>query len=328
MTQFYCFLAISLLLVCILALVYRERRRCRKILEAVSAEHKLNGPEVTVLQNGYIRMRVDIVAANSYSFKSYLHIFVNVPAGKDAQSTKVTVETINEIAAALHSEGLLVGSRMGIHETDEYDEDRDISQCVFPLDIVVNEKITPGRFVQVCNSLFKAIMDNGCNDIEHFTITGTDTGTVYKHYRGNLCIGMIQCEYGKQIVVNSYIDRPVFFGKDEQDFSASQYNELRDSIVGDGFNMSIDEAAECIRQILKHTGKGIGGNMVKAKNRLSVTISSRKSSVILHVMYQDGLWWIYSYGNMLQLPVLSTESEADVTRMLMRVMTNFEGTHQ
>ena len=68
--------------------------------------------------------------------------------------------------------------------------------------------------------------------------------------------------------------------------------------------------------------------MVKAKNRLSVTISSRKSSVILHVMYQDGRWWIYSYGNMMQLPVLSTESEAEVTRMLMRVMTNFEGTHQ
>ena len=62
--------------------------------------------------------------------------------------------------------------------------------------------------------------------------------------------------------------------------------------------------------------------MFKEKNHLSISISNRNSSVNLHIINQNGLWWIYSYGNMMQVPILSTESETEATRMMVRLVTN------
>ena len=318
----YALFAIYLFLVFIWAINFRNTRRCKKILDAVSAEHKLYGAKVTVLQTGYVRMRVDTVAANLFSFKSHLQIFVNIPAGKDEQSTKDTIDTINRITEELESEGLLVSNKIGIYSADEDGEDVDTPQRVFPLYIVVNEQITPERFRQLYDSLLKAITDNGCNDIEHFTITGIDTGTIYKHYRGNLCVGTIEYLNDSHVFFNSAIDRSVYFGIDELEHTEKQYKALRDSIGESDLNLTFDEAAKYIKQILKKTGKGIRVSMFKEKNHLSLSISNRDSSVNLHIINQDGLWWIYSYGNMMQVPILSTESETEATRMMVRLVTN------
>lgn len=320
----YALFAIYLFLVFIWAINFRNTRRRKKILDAVSAEHKLYGANVTVLQTGYVRMRVDSVAAGAFSFKSHLQLIVNVPSGTDAQATKATIVKINEITETLHSEELLVSCRFGVNavDDDKDDDNNNNSQRVFPLYIVVNEKITAERFRQLYDSLLKAIMDNGCNDIEHFTITGIDTGTIYKHYRGNLCVGTIEYINDSHVFFNSAIDRSIYFGIDELEHTEKQYKALRDSIRESDLNLTLDEAAKYIKQILKKTGKGIRVSMFKEKNHLSISISNRNSSVNLHIINQNGLWWIYSYGNMMQVPILSTESETEATRMMVRLVTN------
>lgn len=312
----YCLLVIYIFLMGVFTVDYKTEKKYKAILDAVYAEHKLYGKHVTVLQSGYIRMRIDRVAGGTFSFKYYLQIFVNVPPGKNAQTTKVTMETINRITEDLHSEGLLVSCQMSVISED------DNPRRVYPLYIVVNENITPARFGQLYNSLMKAITDNGCNDIEHFTITGTAAGTIYKHYRGNLCVGTIECEHGNRIFFNSYIDRPAYVGNNEREHSENQYNALKDSIGENRCNMTLEIAAKHIRPILKKTGKGIRISMYKGKNDLYISISKRNSSEDLHLTKQNGLWWIYSYGNMIQIPVLSTESEAEATSMMVRLVTN------
>ena len=267
-------------------------------------------------------MRVYRVSAGFFTFKSHLQLFVNIPAGKDAQTTGATIDKINGITEALNSEGLLVSCRLGINAVDE-DEDNDNNpQRVYPLYIIVNEKITPERFEQLYDSLLKAIMDNGCNDIEHFTITGIETGTICKHYRGNLCVGTIEYLNDSHVFFNSSIDRSTYFGIDELEHTEKQYKALRDSIGESDLNLTLDEAAKYIKQILKKTGKGIRVSMFKEKNHLSISVSNRNSSVNLHIINQNGLWWIYSYGNMMQVPILSTESETEATRMMVRLVTN------
>lgn len=326
----YLFLAMYVLLFYIWTMSNRDAKRCRKILDAVSAEHKLYRPKVTVLQSGHIRMRVDCVSSKPFSFKSNLGLFVNVPAGVDAQATEVTIETISEITKELDSEGVLVSCHMGINsvEKEEVDEEVDEKdnkpQRVFPLHIVVNENITPERFGKFHDTLLKAIMDNGCNDIEHFTIIGTDTGTVYKHYRGNLCVGMIECEFNKRLYLNSSFDRSIYFGENEHEHSEKQYKELRDSIGVDYHKMTLDEATKIISQIWKKPGKGIRYSMFMERDTLSISISNQRSQNSVHLTNQDGLWWIYGYGNMLPIPVLSTESETEATRMMIRLMINIK----
>ena len=113
-------------------------------------------------------------------------------------------------------------------------------QRVYPLAILMNETITPERLGILYKSLMKSITDNGGNDCGHFTITGTNSGTVYNHYRGNLCVGMIECEYDNRTIFNSSFDRPVYFGKEESEFSEEQYKALRDSIGSDGLNLTLD----------------------------------------------------------------------------------------
>jgi hypothetical protein len=127
----YALFAIYLFLVFIWAINFRNTRRRKKILDAVSAEHKLYGANVTVLQTGYVRMRVDSVAAGAFSFKSHLQLIVNVPSGTDAQATKATIVKINEITETLHSEELLVSCRLGVNAVDD---DKDLAGLV----VVVN----------------------------------------------------------------------------------------------------------------------------------------------------------------------------------------------
>ena len=316
--------AIYALLFYVWAMSTRGAKRCRKILDAVSAEHKLYRRNVTVLQSGYIRMRVDCVSSKTFSFKSNLKLFVNVPAGVDAQATEVTIETIREITKELDSNGVLVSCHMGINSADNEDEEDNNPQRVFPLHIVVNENITPECFRNLYNSLLKAIMDNGCNDIEHFTITGIDTGSVYKHYRGNLCVGMIECKFNKRHHFNSSFDRSVYFGENEKEHSEKQYRELRDSIGVDYHKMTLVEATKHVKQIWKKPGKGIRYSMFMEKDTLSISISNQRSQNSVHLTNQDGLWWIYGYGNMLPIPVLSTESETEATRMMIRLMINIK----
>ena len=73
---------------------------------------------------------------------------------------------------------------------------------------------------------------------------------------------------------------------------------------------------------MKKMGKGIRTSIFKEYGHLSVTISGRKSSETFHLTRQDDLWWIYGYGNMIAVPVLSTESETEAVRMMLRLVTN------
>lgn len=311
---------IFIFMICMWLIKYIHDSKLVKILDGASAEHKMDDANVVILQTGYIRMRVDIGAGNKSPFRSNLQIFVNIPVGKDAQTTKTTLETIiNEITAGLNSEGLLVSSKLGINTTDDDDNK---PQRVFPFYIIVSDKIKPARFGQLYQSLLTAITDNGCNDIEQFTITGTDNGSVYRHYRGNLCIGTIECEYDNRVILNSSLDRYAYFGENEDEISEQQYNELRDSIEDDGFNMTLGETTKYFKQILKKTGKGIRVSMADGKKYISVSISNKKSSENIHIINQDGLWWVYGTGYMVEIPVLSTENECDATRMILRLIIN------
>ena len=314
-------LAVYAFLLCIWIIENKKTRKYRALVNGISAEHTFHSRNVSIYQSGYIRMRIDKLAAGSFTFKSNFLISVNVPPGKDAQGMKKTIDEINQITEDLHSEGLLVSSQMGINSTAD-DSNEDNVQCVYPLLIVINENITPERLGKLYNSLLKSIMDNGSNDCEQFTISGTDSGTIYKHYRGNLCIGMIECEKDKRIVFNSTIDRAAYFGNDEKEYSEQQYIDLRDSITGDGFHLTLEEAARYIKQILKKRDRGIQISMFHDTEMFSVSISKRKSSESFYLTKQDGLWWIFGYGNMLAVPVLSTESETEAARMMVRLVIN------
>ena len=103
-----------------------------------------------------------------------------------------------------------------------------------------------------------------------------------------------------------------------------QYKELRNSIAEDDLRLNLDEGAEYIRQILKKPGKGISTSIFKEDGHLSVTVSGRKSSVTYHLKRQDGIWWIYDYGNMMSVPVLSTENETEAVRMMVRLVNNIK----
>ena len=115
----YGILALYVFLFCIWAIEHRKTRKIDALLNGISARHRLDSRNVTILQTGYIRMRIDRHAAGSFSFKTLLQISVNVPPGYDAQGMKDTVETINEITKELHSEGLLVSCRMRVDSIDD-----------------------------------------------------------------------------------------------------------------------------------------------------------------------------------------------------------------
>ena len=306
----YLLLAIYIFLVCIWAIDYRKTRKIRALWDAIPAEHKLHGRNVMIFQTGYIRMSIKSLAAGTFSFKSYLQLLVNVPAGRDTHSTRNTIESINNITDGLQSEGLLVSYQLHVDSNDDPSNLEDYNpQRVYPLSILINDNITPERLGLLYNSLLETITANGSNDYEDFTITGTDSGTIYTHYRGNLCIGMIECERGGRLFINSSFDRPLYFGNDEKEHTERQYKELRDSIGSDGFRMTLSESIKYFKQILKKMPKGIRVSLFHEKEKLSVSISNRKSSENIYLTRQDNMWWIYGYGNMIHIPVLSTESE-------------------
>lgn len=319
----YMLLAIYVFLVCIWVINYRKTLRFRALWNAIAAEHKLNGRNVMIFQTGYIRMNITSYAAGIFTFKSHLQLSVNVPQGRDTQSTNDIIEAINKIIEKLQSEGLLISYQLHIDSNDDSNNDEDPSpQCVYPLRILMNETITPERLGLLYSSLYETMTANGSNDCEQFTITGTDSGTIYKHYRGNLCIGMIECGYDDRILFNTCFDRALYFGDEENEYSEKQYKALRDSIRNNGLNLTLEQAAKFFKQILKKTPKGIRVSLFKEDEKLSVSISGRNSSENIHLTRQDGLWWIYGYGNMIHVPVLSTESETEAVRMMARLITN------
>lgn len=322
----YLLLAIYVFFVCIWAIEYRKTRKVRALWDAIPAEHKLHGRNVMIVQTGYIRMSINTIAAGAFSFKSNLQILVNVPAGRYMQSNRNTIEAIDKITEGLQSEGLLVSYRLHVDSNDESSNDEDNNpQRGYPLSILVNETITPERFRLLYSSLYETITANGSNDREDFTITGTDSGTIYQHYRGNLCIGMIECENGNRLFFNTSFDRPLYFGNDEKEHTERQYKELRDSIGSDGFSMTLGESIKYFKQILKKMPKGIRVSLFHEKEKLSVSISNRNSSENIYLTRQDNMWWIYGYGNMMHIPVLSTESETEAVRMMARLIANIKG---
>ena len=96
---------------------------CPNALHDYTWNPEFTDADVTVLQTGYVRMRVDSVAAGAFSFKSHLQLIVNVPSGTDAQATKATIVKINEITETLHSEELLVSCRLGVNAVDNDKDD-------------------------------------------------------------------------------------------------------------------------------------------------------------------------------------------------------------
>ena len=62
--------------------------------------------------------------------------------------------------------------------------------------------------------------------------------------------------------------------------------------------------------------------MFKEEDHLSVSIRNRNSSENIHLVRQDSLWWIYGYGNMMNVPILSTESQTEAVLMMVRLVTN------
>lgn len=56
--------------------------------------------------------------------------------------------------------------------------------------------------------------------------------------------------------------------------------------------------------------------------KLSVSVSNGKSSENNHLTKQDVRWWIYGYGTMMYIPILSTESKTEAIRMMLRLVMN------
>lgn len=319
----YALLAFYIFLFGFWVIEYRKSRKIKALLYGIPAEHRLYGRNMMILQTGYIRMRIERLAAGTFSFKSHLNLSVNIPAGKEDDCMNDTFDAISKIIEQLQSEDLLVSYRMRIDSLEDTDDDEDSNpQRAFPLSMLIKVDITPERIGMLYNSLLEAITANGSNDFEQFTITGTESGTIYKHYRGNLCVGMIECEYDNRNLFNSSIDRSLYFGNEEKEYTERQYKELRDSIVNRELNLTLGEAAKYIKQILKKMGKGIQVSLFVEEEKLSVSVSNRKSSENIHLTKQDGLWWIYGYGTMMYIPILSTESKTEAIRMMLRLVMN------
>lgn len=309
----YLSFAIMLFFDCMVLVLLHRDKKFKALFVETGAEHCLYDRNVVILQTGYIRMRVQRCAAGTFSFKSYYALTVNVPPGNETVGMADTIAAINGVSEALHKDGLLLSSQMGVKSED----DESVIQ-VYPLSVVVNEKITPKRFGELYKALLKAIAGNGSNDCEKFTILGTETGTIYRHYRGNLCVGTVECEDGHRLFLNYSCDRFPYLLDDEREYDKKQYEAIRDSVDRDYETVPFEAIAKFLDKLLWKT-RGLHYSIArKDKNSLMVSISGQRCSEQFQITKQGGLWWVYGYGNMIEVPTLTTDNEAEATRMFLR----------
>lgn len=319
----YLSVAIVFFVDCMVLVLLHRDKKFKALFVETGADHSLYDRNVVILQTEYIRMRVQRCAAGTFSFKIYYTLTVNVPPGNEAVSMADTIAAINGVSEALHKDGLLLSSQMGVKSDD--DDDESVIQ-VYPLSLVVNGKISPKRFGEFYKALLKAIVDNGSNDCEKFTIMGTETGTIYRHYRGNLCVGTVECEDGHRLFLKCACDRFPYLLDDEREYDKKQYEAIRDSVYRDDETVPFEAIAKFLDKLLWKT-RGMHYFIArKDMNSLRVSISGQRRSEQFQITKQDGLWWVYGYGNMINVPTLTTDSEAEAARMFLRIVMSVNST--
>lgn len=310
----YLSFAVVLLVDCMAFVLLHQDKKFKALFSGTGAEHTLYDRNVVILQTGYIRMRVERVMAGMFSMKAHLNVSLNVPPGLD-EGMSETIAAINRITEGLHKEGLLLASQMGVKSADDEDGPEIL---VYPLNIVLKGNISPEHFGAFYKALLNAVVANGCNDCEKFTIMGTETGTVYRHYRGNLCVGMVECDNNHRLFLDYACDRFPYLLDDEREYDKKQYEAIRDSVERDDETVPFEAIAKFLDKLLWKT-KGMHYSIArKDKDSLMVSISGQRCSERFQITKQDGLWWVYGYGNMIEVPTLSTDNEAEATRMFLR----------
>ena len=312
---------------CLFIVMKKKDKSYRDLLSLISCEHVLVTRNVAVFQTGYVRIRIERLAAGIFSFKEHLRIIVNFPCAGSKEVIDRIQEDVKEIVGSLQAEGFLIANYMHIKSEDNSGDVFDGLQ-VLPYSIILDSKgLTPQKLADVYDSLMKVIEDNDCQYVEQFTIQGTSRGTVYRHYRGNMCAGMIESEFNSRKVFLASFDRPPYFRSGENDYAEKDYVALRDSLRSHHPDITIKEACGHISQIFAKPAKGMNFSVNSFKpDSLIITVNVVKGNIRrnhkLMMERQNGLWWIYGYGNMMDIPILTTERQAEALHMLMRLCVN------
>ena len=223
---------------------------------------------------------------------------------------------VGRIADELESENLLISYNLYIDEGNS-------SQCVYPLTLLTEGNISPKRFARLYDDLMKIVTDNQLADCEQFTITGSNSGTIYRHYMGNLCVETIERECGKQLFFQASWDRPIFSGVGEDAFGPEQFNGLKDSCYDADEDLDIDTTMKIIKPILKNIGNSIMVNASKPhRDSIMVTLQRRGSRQRVFLTYNDGLWWVYANSIRFYVPTLSCKKQATACTMFLRLVSS------
>ena len=311
-------------------------RDFKKLMDSLPADHKLVTQNVAAVDIGDFRFIYHVYEkGNGFSpaSKSYLSMEVGIPFPEDegdegGYSARDSVKRdLRHLIDSLQEEGLLTGSNPIVEDTVVADDGETVRTSwlgqpfwlEFPL-----KMMDTARLAGLQERIMGIVNKYRLQDVSWCTIRGSEYGSEYRYYKGNLL--------QSTILLREAFDRssmeykavaPLQTGEFENRFSVDSYLELY-SLASRDLGRD-DLHAKDARKLAKQMFKGVknrNASVSETQEGLSVTVSIPKqmAASTYHLLKSGDRWWVYASGRLDNIDPISLDDESSACDLLLRVL--------
>lgn len=326
----YSFLGLIALFAVIFAMAYiagRSNKKYIKLMTSLPSDRKLISTHVTAIDVGNFRFTYHKYQKGG-TFnpinKVFISMAVPVPFKINDYETQIAItKDLADIIRDLKDEGVLTdSSNPGDEEVNETGLIGQMFFVEFPL-----KEATSDRLVALQGKVVDVINKYKLNEYRYCTISGTNEGTSYKLYKGNLlCSTVFMNAFDGFSYRYSYNDlRSIFYSEYESSYGVEEFNKIYDAAIDLKSDISFDDLEKTIKVMFKQSGVKTVVKLTNHDNGISasITIPSKASASEYHLTYESARWWIHANGRLDNINPLSIEDESTACNIFLRIIGKY-----
>ena len=305
----------------------RSLHKYIKLMDSLPYDRRLISNHVTAIDVGNFRFIYHIYEkGGSFNPTNKVFISMSVPIPfpiNDYEEEIAITKELADIIQELKDEGSLTDAA-GPADIDA-DRTRQIGQMFFvefPLKGTTSDWLTAlqGKVVDIINKY-------NLNEYRYCTISGTDEGTLYRLYKGNLlCSTVFKNAFDGSIYRYSYNNlRLMVYTECESSYEVEEYNKLYEAAMDLKGDVTFDNLEKIIKMMFKKSGGRTVVALSRHGNGISarITIPSKASASEYHLTYESDRWWIHADGKLDNINPFSIEDETTACDIFLRIIEKY-----
>ncbi len=315
----------------------KGNRSFKKLMKALPADHKLINTHVAAIDVGNFRFIYHIYVKDISSpiAKEYLSMSVTIPFPvtnellPDEQVRNAIKQDLQGVMDSLHQAGDSTDENRKAGDDEGESESESLPGVWIGTTFFVEfplKSVTEPFIAGLQNRILDIINKHNLQESEFATTHGLESGTAYRHYKGNLLQTALFSDFSDAVLSSEYKDSaPNHLGQYDSLFGLAEFANLQAVSAQDlgKYSYTVDNLAALIKKMFKDSRCRIKIEGALSGFAVNVTVPSISSASTYYLSESTGYWWFYSSGRLDRIQPMSMSDEATACDMLLRIISRF-----